>query len=199
MTCVITPEDFNPSTADPHRSRWSGSEVGTIVQALGEQPVAITVNRSSGFTLVGVNLIEVTHRGWSHGSPHVLIRGRGLPKAGVWYDLYQCGMILPLEAESFVQPGGDAKWRALKIFDQQTRAAVDAARAHERGLAAGRHYGSWRAVPMSPANRYMVRYEPSPNPPADTSAGTKVSMEVRIKDGVATVWSVPYDQDRRAI
>ncbi|MGW0844133.1 hypothetical protein ACWD26_29150 [Streptomyces sp. NPDC002787] len=199
MTCVIRPEDFNPSTADPLRGRWSGAEVGTIVKALGEQPVAIEVRRSTGFTLVGVNLIEVAHRGWSHGSPHVLIRGGGLPKAGVWYDLYQCGVILPLPTGAAPQPGGDAKWRALKIFSQETMAAVEAARAHERGHAAGRQYGAWRAAPMSGSGRYMVRYEPNRNPPADTLAGTKVSIEVRVRDGAATVWNVPYDEDLRSL
>ncbi|WP_432041051.1 hypothetical protein [Streptomyces chartreusis] len=194
MACVITPEDFNPSTADPLRWRWSGAEVGAIVQALGEQPVAITVDRSTGFTLVGVNLIEVAR--W-HGSPHVLIRGEGMPKAGVWHGLYQCGMILPLEGESFARPGGDVKWRALKIFRHQTRIAIDAARAHGKGEAAGRQYGAWRAVPMSPPDRYTVRYEPGQNPPSGASAGTKVSMEVRIADGVAVVCTVPYDEDRR--
>ncbi|MFJ3366461.1 hypothetical protein [Streptomyces anthocyanicus] len=198
MTCVIRPEDFNPSTADPLRGRWSGAEVGTIVEALGGQPVAIEV-RPTGFTLVGVTLVEVAHRGWSHGSPHVLIRGSGMEEAGVWYDLYQCGVILPLETGAPPKPGGDVKWRALEIFRQQRMAAIDAARAHERGQAAGRQYGTWKAVPMSGPGRYTVRYEPSQNPPANTPTGTRVSMDVRVRDGAATVWRVPYDQDRRAI
>ena len=198
MTCVIRPEDFNPSTADPLRGRWSGAEVGTIVEALGGQPVAIEV-RPTGFTLVGVTLVEVAHRGWSHGSPHVLIRGSGMEEAGVWYDLYQCGVILPLEAGAPPKPGGDVKWRALEIFRQQRMAAIDAARAH--GARPGRRT-SVRNLEGSADVRPRPVHGPlraEPEPPGEHPDGNQGvhgrPCPRRRGHGVEG----PYDQDRRAI
>lgn len=62
MSSTFRAQDFNSSIADSSRSKdkgmWSAGSIRHVIKALGGQPVAIEVDRQTGYTLVNAVLTE---------------------------------------------------------------------------------------------------------------------------------------------
>jgi hypothetical protein len=175
-TCAILASDFSPSTTDKLRRNWSVGKMAHVIAALDGAPVAITTDRQTGHTLVGVQLISAFQGGAGRG-PRVQVRMThtdGTTQDTNYY-LWNVGeAIIPMERAE----GSDAKWKALESFRRQCSEAIKAAQ-EEHGESEGRAWGSWEATPID-ATSVGVRYTPSTGNPAFADRwGTRWSGNVR--------------------
>ncbi|MET7816260.1 hypothetical protein ABZT26_36165 [Streptomyces sp. NPDC005395] len=181
FSAVIYARDFNPNTADLNRDNWTGPAIEAVTEALEGRAVAIQVDRSTGFTVVGATLHGV--RG-----DKVLVIDSCTPQ-GTLYSIRDIGMILPLEDHA----RQDTKYTALEIFRKRQSAAIAAAGKHmeERD---GRNYGSMKAVGDMGNNSFTVTYEPCDNPPADRKAGSRYAIRARQSKGTGA-WHLAVISD----
>ncbi|MBM0205769.1 hypothetical protein JNW90_24200 [Micromonospora sp. STR1s_5] len=153
-SCVIRAQDFNPNTADRNRSTWQVGTMRHVIDALAGTPVAITTDRLTGHTQVGVRLV----RAYYSDGPRILI-DYTLSTGEVQrtrYDLRNIGdTIVPLARTSTK----DAKWTALDTHREESMAAIRWAKANH---GEGREDGQWSADPGS--GEVRVRWTPTARP-----------------------------------
>jgi hypothetical protein len=140
-TAVILPRDFDRKTTSPGFTRWEVGPMRHVIAALDGAPVAITTDRLSGSTLIGVTLDSVV--GTRGGTGYsVVVKGRYEGDPGCAYPLYSLGeAIVPLTRS---EGQAEAKWRAIDSHREETSAAIRRAQA-EHGEREGRVNGSWEA------------------------------------------------------
>jgi hypothetical protein len=160
-TAAILASDFGQKVTDPNRRRWSIGHLQHVIAALAGAPVAITIHRGSGHTLIGVELVDAFEGGPARG-PRVAIRSTlsdGTTQVTNYFIPEIGEAIIPLTAE-----GAKAKWTATKSVMDQVGVAIRTAQA-EHGECEGRTWGAWKGVPMG-LNVVMVSYEPLTGNPA---------------------------------
>lgn len=114
---AINARTFNNNTKDPNRDEWTGGAMQHLVDALKGAPVAIVLDKQTGFTEVNVTLGGV-RPGGSGSHAHVLVQRvhSDGTTGGCWYPLFQVGTVIEL---------GDsrARWTAIDTHrEEQTRA-----------------------------------------------------------------------------
>ncbi len=167
---VILPTDFNTNTADKDRHQWTAGQLRHVVAALSGARVAITIDKQTGHTLVGVKLVEVVSDAPHHG---LVIEHPDGSKTRYWIPAIGSA-IIPLEDP--IGNGGGAKWRALGMERQEAGAALDLVRA-KYGESAGREWGRWTVTPTLYGS--VVRYEPiTTNAAYADKWGTSLSAEI---------------------
>lgn len=159
-TCVITPQDFSPSTIDPQRDRWTAGKLRHVIDALRGEPVLIVTDTMTGHAEQGV-LVDVLPEN------RVVIDGHPRPRPVAHLD-FKCGVIVPL-----TERGARAKWDALNSYRDEGTAAIRAARPEAE--AAGHTYGKWSAVPG--LRDVHVTYEPQRE-----DAGGRYSKAVPVRE-----------------
>lgn len=66
-SCAILASDFSDKVTDVTRHNWTIAKIAPVVEALAGQPVAITVDRQTGSTEVGVVLLQAFDGGFTRG------------------------------------------------------------------------------------------------------------------------------------
>lgn len=112
---VIRPQDFRRYTDDKHRDEWTAELLRYVVEALDGAPVAITVDRATGHTLVGARLVRATDD-YRYGMYSPRLRVETVLADGSTqitdYRVDSIGdAILPLSETT----GKGAKWQALDL------------------------------------------------------------------------------------
>lgn len=116
---AITAQDFNHNTKDPLRNEWSPGAMHHLIKALNGAPVAIVLEKATGFAEFNVTLGGV-RKTPGYGTFQVLVQrtysdGK---TGGCWYPLYSVGTVIELG-------NSHARWDALRSYsDEQTRAIV---------------------------------------------------------------------------
>lgn len=105
-TCstAITARDFSSSITDANRNRWTAEKLDVLIPALAGVPVAIIVDRQTGFAEIGVKIVGTYDIGMGH--PYVTIERPNGTSTSYWAPLLG-DTIIPLEKTR-------AKWDALK-------------------------------------------------------------------------------------
>lgn len=115
---AISPRDFNKNTKDPLRDEWNSGAMHHLVKALNGQPVAIVLNKATGFVEVNVTLGGVRQTP-GYGTFQVLIQRvySDGTTGGCWYPLFQVGTVIEL---------GDslARWDAVRAYSEEQTAAI---------------------------------------------------------------------------
>lgn len=114
---AIAPRTFNSDTTDKLRDRWTAGAMHHLIKALGDTPVAIVLDKHTGFAEVNVTLGGV--RPTSSGGFQVLVN-RVYPDGvtgGCWYDLFNAGAIITLGDT-------DARWIAVKTYREEQALAI---------------------------------------------------------------------------
>lgn len=114
---AINPTDFNKDTKDPNRNTWTPGQMRHLVKALGDTPVAIVLEKATGFSLVNAQLRNV-RKTPGYGTFAVLV---AVPLSDgtihhCWYSLNHVGTVIVL-GES------NARWTALDTFRNEESAA----------------------------------------------------------------------------
>jgi hypothetical protein len=125
-SCAIAARDFNSNTNDPNRDEWTPGQIRHLIAALNGAPVAITIDKATGHTAIGVRLVEVTGCTINSDYPHVLVEYNEVngPTSRVYHRLSNVGpFIIPL-----TDAGSRAKWQALDTWRAETAAAGRIAR-----------------------------------------------------------------------
>jgi hypothetical protein len=173
MTCIITVRDFINSTADQNwkRQEWKPGYLRHVVEAVRGLKVAVTTDKQTGHTPVGVELVGVGYvpgKTYAHLGVRYFYTEDGQEKSYVtWHDIHSIGMILPLQEDSVTL---GAKWTAIDTVRAECSAATALARAEWEKI--GCNYGAFHAEPLMGAGQVYVTYTPQ-NPPRDVSAGTR--------------------------
>ncbi len=150
--CAITPQDFSSSTSDVLRDRWTVGKMRHVVAALAGRPVAITTDRMTGSTRIGVTLRDV--QGLRHGTGYGVVVESTFEDgttSGTLFDLHSLGVIIPLD---YGVGEKDAKWTALETYRQESSEAIRQARETHPELG----YGRWNGTPCFDC--VSVTYEP---------------------------------------
>lgn len=114
---AINPADFNKNTKDPDRHEWTPGQMRHLVRALGDTPVAIVLEKATGFSLVNVQLRDV-RKTPGYGTFQVLVAAP-LSDGTIqlcWYSLNNVGTVIILGASR-------ARWTALDTFRKEESAA----------------------------------------------------------------------------
>lgn len=163
MPCIIRPQDFSQIVTDSNYRTWTVGPMRHVIAALDGQPVAITIDKMTGSTRIGVKLVRIQgSRGG--GGYDVILEDKFGNHA---FSLFSLGeAILPLVEETVASK--DAKWVALDSFREEKSAATRRAQ-EEHGD--GR-YGKWSAAPGYAD--VTVSFEPQTGgAPADANQGEK--------------------------
>lgn len=181
---AILASDFSESTTDTLRQRWTTGKMRHVVAALDGALVAITTDRQTGHTEVGVRLTRVTSSGQVHSGPRVEVE-RTLPNGSTQRTLFRLDevgeAIIPLD-EGF---STGVKWVAIKAYRDEGSAAIRIAR-EEHGEAEGRAWGKWSASPN--LESVSVRYEPlTANPAFADQWGTRWFCEISLQQIATTL------------
>lgn len=177
--CTILARDFSTSTADVNRDRWTPGKLRHVIAALAGVPVVVTVDRQTGHTLVGAQLVRAFNGGPGRGE-RVAIKIRfadGTENVTNYYLPSVGGAITPL-----ARPEGcksDPKWVATDSYRREVSAAIQTAQARH-GECEGRCWGAWSGECAEYG--VMVSYRPSTgNPHYKDKWGTMGAW--RITDG----------------
>jgi hypothetical protein len=133
-TCAVKASDFSHRTTDPQRTEWTAGKLRHLIAALDGAPVIVTVDRQTGHTLVGVELVGLR-------ASFMSIRSQYADNSGdvVWHLAFSLGdTIIPLV-------DNQAKWNALRSYGDEQSAAIQRAQA-EHGEPEGRSWGEWDAT-----------------------------------------------------
>jgi hypothetical protein len=111
--------DFSKRTTDPHRDDWNAGAMHHLVQALGDSPVAIVLDKATGFTEVGVTLGGVRQTP-GYGTYQVLVQRvhSDGTTSGCWFPLFKVGTVIELKAM------GNAHYTALSSYAEEKTRAV---------------------------------------------------------------------------
>ena len=149
-TDAISTHDFSSTPADPMRDVWMVGTMHYVIKALGEIPVAIVTDRTTGGALIGATLVRA-YDGGTAGHQLTLMHGRQLTT----YRMSGLGStIIPMVTSS-------ARWGAINAFRDAQAVAIDRAREMNTEV---RGWGTWGARPI--ADSWFVSYTPSTGDPA---------------------------------
>jgi hypothetical protein len=139
-TCAVKASDFSHRTTDPLRDEWTAGKLRHLIAALDGTPVIVTVDRQTGHTLVGVELVGL-RASFASSNVEVGVRSQYTDGTSVtcWHLAFSLG--------STIIPLGDsqAKWNALRSYGDEQSAAIQRAQA-EHGEPEGRAWGEWDAT-----------------------------------------------------
>lgn len=115
---AISARDFSDKVADPNRDEWNSGAMHHLVKALNGSPVAIVLDKGTGFTEVNVTLGGVRQTP-GYGTFQVLVQrahSEGT-NSDCWYPLFKVGTVIEL---------GDshARWTALESYRVEKSAAI---------------------------------------------------------------------------
>jgi hypothetical protein len=115
---AISARDFSDKVTDPNRDEWSSGAMHHLVKALNGSPVAIVLDKSTGFAEVNVTLGGVRQNP-GYGTFQVLVKRvhSDGTTGGCWYPLFQVGTVIEL---------GDsrARWIARESYRTEKSAAI---------------------------------------------------------------------------
>lgn len=127
-SCTITARDFMSTKADGcwETQRWSSGAMRHVVAALAGNAVAITVEKRTGSTMVGVYLVGVLATGDSGPGERVVVETvlADGTTSRTNFRLDEIGHVIPLD-----ETGRGAKWTALETYREEAAAAGAAAKA----------------------------------------------------------------------
>lgn len=115
---AINARDFNSNTKDPHRDEWSSGAMHHLVKALDGAPVAIVLDKYTGFSEVNVTLGGVRQTP-GYGTFQVLVQrvySDGKP-GGCWFPLAEVGTVITLG-------DSNARWTAKDTYREEQTLAV---------------------------------------------------------------------------
>lgn len=115
---AINARDFNRDTKDPDRDTWSAGAMHHLVTALDGAPVAIVLDKQTGFVEFNVTLGGVRENG--RGFHEVLVERTHVngTNSRCWYLLFKVGTVIQLGESG-------ARWEALESYSEEgTRAVV---------------------------------------------------------------------------
>lgn len=118
---AITPRDFNQDTKDPMRDEWSSGAMAHLVKALNGTPVAIVLDKQTGFCEVNVTLGGVRANGRGHFEVLVQRTYSDGTTGGCWYLLFQVGTVITLGKET---PGLGARYTAYQAYSEEQTQAI---------------------------------------------------------------------------
>lgn len=101
---AIRAQDFSNRVTDANRDRWTAAKLDALIPALDGVPVALIVDRQTGFAEVGVKIVGTYDKGMGH--PYVTIERTNGTTTSYWAPVLG-DTIIPLEKTR-------AKWDALK-------------------------------------------------------------------------------------
>jgi hypothetical protein len=160
-TTAVRAQDFSSDTTDTTRDRWTIGKMRHLVAALDGTPVVITLDRHSGFAVIGAELLGCTEHPLKGAQVRVKSTFDNGETSLTDYRLAEVGdTIIPLDGRV---GGRGAKWIALESYRAETSAAIAVAQ-REHGDTEGRSWGRWSATPGY-AN-VAVSYTPSTGNPA---------------------------------
>lgn len=118
---AIQARDFNKNTKDPLRDEWGPGAMQHLVNALNGSPVAIVLDKHTGFAEVNVTLGGVRQTP-GYGTFQVLVKRvySDGTTGGCWYPLYQVGTVIVLDRGS---EGMGARYNALMAYMDERSAA----------------------------------------------------------------------------
>lgn len=155
---AIQASDFSDLTTDTDRNDWTEGKIRHVIAALDGQPVAITVDKMTGHTMIGVRLIAVSAGG---GGDHARVAVEAQYEDGTTqrtaFLLFKLGPVITPIPQG--RTGKDAKWAALDSWRDERSAALEVAR-NERAnqLLTG---GAGRLVAKPTAHDVEVTWEPN--------------------------------------
>jgi hypothetical protein len=137
---AITTRDLSARTTDVHRDNWTVGKLNIVIAALGaDAPVVLTIDRATGFTLIGATLGSAFDGGPGRG-PRLAVtyRHEDGTFSATNYSARNIGpVIVPLS-----QDVRGAKWTATDLWSRISSAAVRAAAAEAGERSAS---GAWEA------------------------------------------------------
>lgn len=164
-TTVIRARDFSDSTTDADRDTWTLGKLRHVIAALDGAPVAITVDRLTGHTEVGVRLVGIAcGRFVDHGPVVERTLSDGTTQRTIFSRHSIGDTITPLDRSS-------AKWTATDSVRNEASAAIRLARAEHEAAHA---YGRWTATPG--LDYVDVTYTPQNGPGAGERGWWRYSL-----------------------
>jgi hypothetical protein len=118
---AITPRDFNKDTKDQQRDEWSPGAMDHLVKALNGAPVAIVLDKQTGFCEVNVTLGGVRANGRGHYEVLVQRTYSDGKTGGCWYLLFQVGAVITLGEET---PGLGSRYTAYQAYSEERTRAI---------------------------------------------------------------------------
>lgn len=173
---TIEARDLSDTLTDPLRETWTAGKMRHVVAALNGTRVAIVVEKSTGFTMADVRLLNVTPTGLTNDGARVIVEstlsdGTVMPTR---YDLHGIGPIVTLDPEADRTDGGP-KFRALNTAREEKAAAISKVREEM-----GDPYGTFTAT--LGLNYVDVLYTPASNPPPGVDVGERAYRRVPAAD-----------------
>lgn len=156
-TGVIRARDFSDNVTDTHRDQWTAGKLRHVIAALAGQPVIITTDNQTGFTLVNVTLVGLRASMSGHVELGIHSRFEDGTETTIYHLAFQLGDTIIPVGES------QAKWTAVRSYGDDKSYAVELAQ-HEHGETEGRAWGKWTAHPLN--HGVFVEYEPHTGNPA---------------------------------
>lgn len=110
---AINARDFNKNTKDADRDNWISGAMHHLVKALNGAPVAIVLDKHTGFTEVNVTLGGVRQTP-GYGTFQVLVQRTFSDgqTGGCWYPLFKVGAVIELG-------NSRARWTALEAYGEE--------------------------------------------------------------------------------
>ena len=115
---AITARDFNDNTNDSHRDEWNSGAMHHLVKALKGAPVAVVLDKRTGFVEFNVTLGGVRQTP-GYGTYQVLVERTYSDgtTGGCWYPLLKVGAVIVLGESR-------ARWEALESYREERIRAV---------------------------------------------------------------------------
>lgn len=151
---AIRAQDFSSSTRDALRDRWTGGKLRHLVAALDGAPVAIIVDKATGFALVGARLVGVRSGSLYVDEAQVIVEtthADGTTTRTAYRASAIGDTVIPLGE----RVGRGAKWDLTDAVRREARAAIDRAMT-DHGT--DRAWGAWTSRPL--IDGVLVTYEP---------------------------------------
>jgi hypothetical protein len=149
-TTIIKASDFSNDTTDVNRHTWTPGTMRMVSEALAGQPVAITVDRQTGHTMLNVRLGKVLglYSGGQGVQVTYTLDGGGEKTTNFW---------LPGIGDTIIPMGpSHSKWDVSRQHLEEKGAAIAIAMATDK--AAGCQWGRWDATVHQ--DEWHVTYTP---------------------------------------
>lgn len=115
---AISPRDFNQNIKDPLRDEWTSGAMHHLTKALNGAPVAVVLDKSTGFAEINVTLGGVRQTP-GYGTFQVIVKRvhSDGTQGGCWYPLFKVGTVIELGDSS-------ARWTAVRAYREEQTAAI---------------------------------------------------------------------------
>lgn len=115
---AIEARDFSERVTDPNRDEWKSGAMHHLIKALAGAPVAVVLEKATGFTMVNVKLTGVRQTP-GYGTFQVLVEDTYSDgnTGRCWYPLYKVGTVIELGKSR-------ARWVALDSYREERTQAV---------------------------------------------------------------------------